>query len=267
MENSNDNMPFCNNNDEFDSTINNHPLGIVMDIDGTLIRESRHLTGIRIRPHVVEFLVWCRQQGHRLALWTAGDKTWADRVLRKLCPLVQEGLGNGGVHDDCPHGCRLTFDFCWGGDRMRQERPLGYGEILKRKQQISRGVIPKNQCHWCEFYKDNCRACQCYIDPNQCFCRGSKDLRKVWYNQDEETLQFHRERTLLVENMPQNCRYNYGNAIYVPTYRGSAEDSVFAALQVYIAQVLEQYTDVRYVCKCHHPKGAHACLEQSWWNK
>lgn len=40
------------------------------------------------------------------------------------------------------------------------------------------------------------------------------------------------------KDTPQNCRYNYGNAIYVPTYKGYPEDdgkegkkSIFSRMQ------------------------------------
>ena len=89
------------------------PLGIVFDIDGTLIRESRHLSGICIRPHAVDFLAWCCRRGHRVALWTAGHWTWGDKVARKICPLVQESLGQP-EHTCSGRDCSATFDFVWG---------------------------------------------------------------------------------------------------------------------------------------------------------
>ena len=99
------------------------PLGIIFDIDGTLIRESRHLCGIHPRPHAIELLAWCCQRGHKPALWTAGHWTWADRVAQNICPLVQDKIQQKQNDDDddnddqiikhnCPgRTCRKTFAF------------------------------------------------------------------------------------------------------------------------------------------------------------
>lgn len=241
------------------------PLGVVLDIDGTLIMESRHLTGIRIRPYAISFLAWCRQRGYRLSLWTAGHRWWADRVIRNICPLVQQELY--GKNHDCPGcHCSATFDFVWDGDHLRQERPLTIHEATVRKEKIMHGILP-NACHWCEFYSHNCIGCNCFAGPNECNCRYVKDLRKLWWNQRNSPLEhFIPERTLMIENKPQNCRYNYGNAIYVPTYRGSVEDRILEPLQRYVEQVLEpEDVDVRTICKCDHANGPHACYRQSWW--
>ena len=91
---------------------------------------------------------------------------------------------------------------------------------------------------------------------------GHQDLRKVWYTHSACC----KEGTLVVENTAQMCRYNYGNAIYVPTYRGRVDDRVFCALQNYFELALEDAcVDVTKVKKCKHLPGPHACYHQSWW--
>ena len=229
-----------------------------------------------MRPHRVGFLVWCRQREHRLAIWTAGDWSWPDRVVRKLCPLVQQELAAGKTMDDgrgaaaaehvCPgRQCGATFDFTWAKDKMRHLKCLTYNELTERKRKILDGT-GRNNCHWCEFYSDNCKICQCFGGPNDCPCRAVKDLRGIWWNREEETANFVKERTLVIENTPQHCRYNYGNAIYVPTFRGGVNDEVFLALHNYIESHLEKdETDVRCISKCEHARGPHACYRQLWW--
>lgn len=75
------------------------------------------------------------------------------------------------------------------------------------------------------------------------------------------------ERCLIVENTPQQCIYNYSNAIYVPTYQGyeteSDKEPIFGRLKNSILE-LEQADNVRHVRKCTHPTGPHACFYQSW---
>jgi len=100
-----------------------------------------------------------------------------------------------------------------------------------------------------------------------------KDLRKIWYSPEEATNGFVKERTLIIEDTPQNCRYNYGNAIYVPTYRGypgeeegtgDGERSIFSRLRRFFETELETCENVRFVKKCLHGEYYHACYQQSW---
>lgn len=234
------------------------PLAIVFDIDGTLIRESRHLSGFCIRPHVVELLVWCLKRQHRVALWTASHWTWADSATKKLCPLVQKAL-RGKEHECVGRECKATFEFMWGGEKMKRERPLKDVEVDRRIKSGDR------RCAWCEFYSEDCDKCDCKAGPNECPCRDTKDLRGLLRDGTEA---YQQKRTLLVENTPQMCRYTYGNTIYVPTYRGRFDDNVFSALQAYFADKLDDdVVNVTRVVKCEHPPGPHACYCQSWWPK
>ena len=236
---------------EADGCLRVRPLGIIFDIDGTLIAESRHIPGMRIRPYAVDLLAWCRKRGHRIALFTAAHSFWAECLVKKVCPLVQRALGV--KKHSCVKNCTATFDFSWGRDKMRNERPL------KRAGQRA------TECYWCDFYSGECHICACYGDPNDCPCRRSKDIRCIWWSGESAGV-FQPGRTLLVENTPQTCRYNYGNAIYVPTYRGGVNDGIFQALQRYIQETLEPGdVDVRDIAKCTHPPGPHACFRQCWW--
>ena len=144
------------------------------------------------------------------------------------------------------------------------------------------GEVGIDDCKWCEVYASTCHQCDCAWDVGGCPCRYIKDLRKVYGYQNlerrtnhtsadedkDETRRFTRERTLIIEDTPQNCRYNYGNAIYVPTYRGGGRyletDEVFERLRPYIEQELETCQDVRFVQKCHHGRRYHACYQQTW---
>ena len=246
------------------------PLGIVLDLDGTLIAEfdsdddwlcSRDDF---VRPGAVEFLRWCKARGHSLAVWTAADASWANYVLWKLCT---------GLHGP-DHACqgatcsRGTFDFCWSRERLcvRQRIPVSaHGQV--------------SGCRWCESYRSSCTRCACYTaNAFLCPCRSTKNLHKVWarYQNTEtkdsrETSPFTRQRTILVEDTPQNCIHNYGNAVYVPRYTGSAKQEaggvVFERLKALIV-AMEQVRDVRAVPRCpHNIQGPHACREQLWWRQ
>ena len=224
-----------------------YPLAFIFDIDGTLIAEGDNVVGVQIRPGAVAFLQTCRQRNHRVALWTAAPQSWAATVLRKLCTAV---------HPDhqCTGGtCRKTFDFCWAGDKQRAQR----------SGKMSNENI--DTCQWCQFYSSRCQRCCCFAYVYECPCRYVKDLGKVWYGSDPETQGFIKDRTLIIENTPQQCIYNYGNAIYVPTYKGGHRDDIFDQLRVFMEDQLEPETSVRAVRKCFHRSGPHACFEQVWW--
>mmetsp|Transcript_7922 Transcript_7922/g.14665 ORF Transcript_7922/g.14665 Transcript_7922/m.14665 type:complete len:311 (+) Transcript_7922:148-1080(+) len=250
-------------------------LGIVFDIDGTLVAEHHRVQhsfqGIQLRPHTIEFLVWCKSRGHRLALWTAGSATWAGTMAQYLCTMtkIHEADDQNHHHRACRgRSCTRLFDFVWDGTHMRRER------ARKTNHEINNGDSRHNgHCRWCEFYSHSCNRCTCRCTTSlYCPCRATKDLRKIWYSSDPSTAGFRPETTLLVENTPQNCRYNYGNAIYVRTYRGQQNtDTAFRDLQVYVEQVLEPSSamSVRSIPKCKHcpPGTPHACFEQDWWSE
>jgi hypothetical protein len=240
------------------------PLGIILDLDGTLIAENEEPEGAPgdfLRPAAVEFLQWCLARGHSLALWTAAHSSWAHYVSWKLCTAVHHHRGCEGS------GCRKTFDFVWSQSRLN---------VRKRIPVSTHGEV--DGCRWCEHYRRQCDRCECHGRADgtgnlfTCPCRSTKDLNKVWKKQKMIrgfSKAFSRERTILIENTPQQCIRNYGNAVYVPTYSGNAaaeaRDPIFQRLKAVILE-MERAQDVRSVERCSHGKEAHACFEQNWWH-
>jgi len=176
----------------------NSSLSIIFDIDGTLIAEGRRIKTIILRPGAIDFIQWATEQGHEVALWTAGHSGWANAVARKLC----QTLHGKNTHNCLGRKCSKTFGFVWGEEKLsRRARP--------RKQ-----CRDLNGCLWCEFYASQCSRCTCVEGAiPYCPCRYVKDLRTVGSERNIKSA-----RTLIVENTPQ-CIRNYGNAIYVPTYK------------------------------------------------
>jgi len=227
-------------------------LGIIFDLDGTLVAEGKNVYGIVERPGAVEFMRWCFERGHAMAVWTAAHSGWAHRVACHFCQAVQQD-------DHCCAGvaCTRTFDFVWDGTKQRRQRG------------VAQKYRDDDDCRWCMFYKRMCERCSCYAGATMfCPCRYTKDLSEVWESETEETDRFIKERTLIVENTPQQCIYNYGNAIYVPTYKNRyVEDKdLFERFKLFVVEQLEEAENVRRVPKCSHPPGPHACFEQAWWN-
>mmetsp|Transcript_1866 Transcript_1866/g.4232 ORF Transcript_1866/g.4232 Transcript_1866/m.4232 type:complete len:289 (-) Transcript_1866:303-1169(-) len=242
-------------------------LGIVFDIDGTLIGESEHIHQWRLRPRTIEFLQWLLDRGHRFALWTAAYDSWAITNAYRICQRVH------GPHEGCWQDesrgyreCHKTFCFAWGGSRQRERK-----EIPLKHQATVTYCAPGDSCIWCGPYSHSCTRCYCAYYTWDCPCRKVKELRKVWNNKDllpqEAQDHFRMERCLIVENTPQQCIMNYSNAIYVPTYHGyeteSDREPIFDRLKHLIIE-LEQAENVRHVRKCSHPIGPHACFYQSW---
>lgn len=248
-------------------------LGVIFDIDGTFIAEHPNTDFSRriiLRPDTIQFLSWLKNRGHSIALWTKGHITHADNVKDFICKQV--AAANFETNQET---FDFDFDFVWGGERMRRRSIPSH-----RYQTMSSFSSLGTECKWCEAYSSRCQQCTCYINY-RCPCMGVKDLRYAWNpkrnknrNKDRTGTAtktdakiadlFRKENTLIVENTPQNCIYNYGNAIYVPTFSGMKNDDVFQRLQKYIMDALEKCDDVRTVSKCSHGQGYHACYEQSW---
>ena|SRR5437870_11168265 len=66
-----------------------------------------------------------------------------------------------------------------------------------------------------------------------------KPLRKIWKTQMAKSNGWNRYNTLIIENTPQTCLQNYGNAIYVNTYYGSDEDDTLFRLIEYLETFLD----------------------------
>eukprot|EP00746_Dinoflagellata_sp_MGD_P004617 gnl/MRDRNA2_/MRDRNA2_108941_c0_seq1.p1 gnl/MRDRNA2_/MRDRNA2_108941_c0~~gnl/MRDRNA2_/MRDRNA2_108941_c0_seq1.p1 ORF type:complete len:255 (+),score=22.19 gnl/MRDRNA2_/MRDRNA2_108941_c0_seq1:47-811(+) len=52
-------------------------------------------------------------------------------------------------------------------------------------------------------------------------CSRRKKLSKIWENKTLRSIGYTRHSTLIIENTPEVCQSNYGNAIYVRTYGDS----------------------------------------------
>mmetsp|Transcript_4050 Transcript_4050/g.6339 ORF Transcript_4050/g.6339 Transcript_4050/m.6339 type:complete len:228 (-) Transcript_4050:2124-2807(-) len=173
-------------------------LGVVFDIDGTLIGLNKRdeYQGIKIRDDGIEFIQWLKSRGHHVSIWTKASKFWAHSVVKKICTLIH------GVHGCTGYKCRKTFDSIWCDDMLRKVKTPNPQWCFTGRD---------DECKWCEAYSSTCTECECIWDDDECPCRKVKDLRKIWYSSEEATKGFVEERTLIIEDTPQNCRYNYGN--------------------------------------------------------
>jgi len=216
------------------------PLLLVFDLDGTLVAESDDLSCNEsfFRPGALQFLQWCQDRGHSLAVWTAAHEGWASYLVHKIRKETN-----------------VEFEFVWTEKQLRKQERLPvytHGE-------------GNDSCKWCSAYRHSCDRCECQGGIFTCPCRQTKDLRKVWKRKCRDP-----RRTVLIENTPQQCVQNYANSIYVPTYDGDREKEykrdTMKRLQSFV-QVLSDSKDVRSVskCNCTGKGGPHACYQQSWW--
>lgn len=241
-------------------------LGIVFDLDGTLIAEGEAVKGVCPRPAAADFLQWLLDRGHRLAIWTAAHPSWAHCVSRHFC--------NRLVDHDCEGTtCRRVFDFVWdvhrltcgdlpGGDNDEHsiDESSNHWDDTDCDDDDYPQTASDSGCHWCLHYSADCDRCYCASSKKYCPCRHTKQLTNVWR---EMSSPFQPTSTLIIENTPQQCIYNDQNAIYIPTFTGETEPDVFGRLRQMITK-LEAADDVRSVIKCDHGPGPHACREQSW---
>ncbi|CAH6418376.1 NLI interacting factor phosphatase [uncultured virus] len=65
-----------------------------------------------------------------------------------------------------------------------------------------------------------------------------KRLWKVWRSKKYRNLGIKKENTLIIDNTPKVCVKNYGNAIYVQTFRGEDSDDELLKLMEYLTAVL-----------------------------
>jgi NLI interacting factor-like phosphatase len=269
------------------------PLGIIFDLDGTLVAEPHDDDHPRddflpdevfLRPGVRRLLVWCSQRGHSLAVWTAAHAGWAHYVSWKLLQAKDSESSSSSSSSSTPSSSETLprFEFVWDGSRLKKRRRIprdAHGvetqgpTVAARTEDAatSASTTATTSCCWCGPYRHDCDRCECKNNRVfQCPCRFTKDLTKVWSKKRALGGSFSRARTLLIENTPQQCLSNYGNAVYVPTYRGDQEDRVLDRLQSLILQ-MECVEDVRAASKCSCPvvsegvgRSFHACRVQSW---
>ena len=133
--------------------------------------------------------------------------------------------------------CRRTFDFVWSKEKnlKLQINQQHTGKIdIKHQQQI-------DDCKWCEIrscvFSVGYKSVPMYLDISQIFFGYSTTIHQT----EDETYRFTKQRTVIVEDTPQYCPYNYGNAIFVPTYKGDTK------MQSFLEDELECCEDVRFV--------------------
>lgn len=201
----------------------------------------------RLRPGLIDFIQWLQERGHHLAIWTAAGESWATMNANRICQRVH------GNHECTMPKCKKTFSFVWDSTKQTAMRKIPFTRD------------DGDGCLWCGPYSRVCDRCTCHIYNWWCPCRCVKELRKVW--KDPSIEGFSEERTLIIENTPQQCILNYGNAIYVPTFKGNflreKDMMIWGRLKAYILQ-LEKVENVREVKKCVHARRPHACYYQYW---
>ncbi|WP_222434816.1 HAD family hydrolase [Blastopirellula retiformator] len=82
------------------------------------------------------------------------------------------------------------------------------------------------------------QRCVRRYDPEWRETYDVKDLRKV------KRRGYDLARTLIVDDTPKKCERNYGNAIYVPEFRGDPADDALPRLSAYL-ETLADVSDVR----------------------
>lgn len=81
--------------------------------------------------------------------------------------------------------------------------------------------------------------------------RYIKDLKKVFKRKDLRAMGFEKHNTIIVEDTPENCVRNYGNAIYVTPYDvvKNSWDNELHLLKLYLEQTILKCENVRYLEK------------------
>lgn len=81
--------------------------------------------------------------------------------------------------------------------------------------------------------------------------RYIKDLKKVFRRKDLRAMGFEKYNTIIVEDTPENCIRNFGNAIYISTFDvvKKSWDSELHLLKLYLEQKVLKCDNVRHVEK------------------
>lgn len=74
-----------------------------------------------------------------------------------------------------------------------------------------------------------------------------KRLSNIWKNKTFRTLGLNRHNTLIIEDTPSTCVKNYGNAIYVDSFKGDPNDTYLRDLMTYLKTL--KNTNVRRIEK------------------
>ena len=188
-------------------------IAVVLDIDGTLIDSDSFLTVSR-RPHVDAFLDFCFAQCAAVAIWTNASSSWAQSVVDILRDR------DGRVR---------PWAFVWSGSKSTP--------VWKSRGSLYDGG-------W--WLGDGCHD----LHAN---APGAKRLGKVFKGRQRAAQGFVPSRTIIIEDTPSNCRHNFGNAVYVPSYElgadGAEADGVLDVLLQYLQHLQHACDDVRSVEK------------------
>lgn len=239
---------------------------IILDIDGTLIDSvpadyaiDNHLPKPDIvspwgdfiykRPHLDTFLEYCVENFKNIAIWTAGDDTWADLIVSKVLePSLKKSkkgkrLVSSAGNTPCSSPLRRRHnikevELTSGSDdedelisenesqELEEEKPFSFVYTFNR----CKPVIIKD--------KKSKKSYQFY----------SKPLKKIWQSKKLREMGFTRQTTLIIEDTPENCIDNYGNAVYISPYDitnpRSRFDSSLLKIQHLFSQILDT-ADIR----------------------
>lgn len=86
---------------------------------------------------------------------------------------------------------------------------------------------------------------------DRCVQRYDGEMQSIYYVKDLKKVERHgydRNRILIVDDTPQKCERNYGNAVYVSAFFGDRSDAELQRLTCYL-QSLASLTNVRNVEK------------------
>jgi hypothetical protein len=183
---------------------------VVLDIDQTLIDSANysllpeHLKGdiaavmaweafppkreaVFKRPHVDEFLTYCFQRFDAVAIWTHASEEWANFIVTTVLKRK-----------------KADFAFVWSANDKR------YTKVTLASRTGAAIVEATMACGGFDAYG----AGGSYVNI--------KELKKIY----SAYPRFSKKHTIIVEDTPENCARNFGNAIYIPAF--GATTSAFA---------------------------------------
>jgi len=88
-----------------------------------------------------------------------------------------------------------------------------------------------------------------------------KRLSKIWKNRSLRARGYTRRSTIIIDNTPEVCRCNFGNAIYISTYDGDGEqhDTSDDALLILISYL-------KHLIQKHNSGISVRCIEKRGWH-
>lgn len=209
---------------------------IILDIDGTLIDSvpadyaiennlpkpdivSPWGDFIYKRPHLDDFLKYCHMNFKNVAIWTAGDDAWADLIVSKILDpsLASSKKGKRLVSSA---GCTPI------SSPIRRRPILDEIELKSDSSDESTDLESEDECEIEEpntfSFVYSFERCKPIIikdrKTDKSYQYYSKPLKKIWKCKTLRSMGFTRQTTLILEDTPENCVDNYGNAIYISSY-------------------------------------------------